>query len=165
MPHDGCGVDQNVEAAQRLNHLLGKTACGFCIGEIGGEPGRSAPLPNDLLLQVPGSFPGSVMMDGDSHPALGKRQRHCAPKAPPCARHQGNPAAQIHYTRAAPAGAMGTSSPVVSVVGLARDITPSVISCISTYRAPCSPAAATLSTVRTMAGATALTRTRRSCSS
>src|SRR5690348_13702373 len=102
------------------------------------------------------------MVNRDGHTPAGKGARHRLAKPAAGAGAQGDPAAQLHEPprgeigRISPVGAPGTSA--------ANDITPWVTSSSSTYEARC-PTAATLSVVRAMPGATALTRIFRSASS
>src|SRR2546430_7997568 len=105
------------------------------------------------------------MMNGQAHSALAQRLgQHTAEAASrtgdecdsPEQLHQGGLAAPAEMARISPVTAAGPE--------VARDIPPSVMSASSTYAAV-SPEAATLSPVRTMAGATALTRICRSLSS
>src|SRR5687768_17217859 len=105
------------------------------------------------------------MVDRDAGTLGGKGIGHHPAQPSPRTRDQGDAALQLHQRGPADTGEIGRTWPVIVAPGAASDMTPSVISCISTYWASVSPAAATLSTVRTIAGAMALTRTCRSFNS
>src|SRR3954451_24012421 len=106
-----------------------------------------------------------MIMDGQRHTPCRQRTSHGLAEPPSGAGHQGHLAPELHQRAPAPAGEIGKMAPVLAGVSSASDITPSVMSRISTYWALVSPTAARLSMVRTIEGATAFTRMPRSWSS
>jgi predicted PurR-regulated permease PerM len=75
---------------------------------------------------------GSALVYGDGHPTLSQGGSHRAAKAAARTGDQRHAALQLHQGDPAGTGEMGRIWPVTVASELASDITPSVISCIST---------------------------------
>jgi hypothetical protein len=130
--HHCRGIDQHVELSELLDHTLWKRARRSGIRQISVEARGTPTRVEDLLLQLVRSPARCVMMNGDGHSAFRQRRSHGSAQAPPGTRYQGDAALQLHQSDPAGTGEIGRICPVTVASELARDITPSVISCIST---------------------------------
>ena len=73
------------------------------------------------------------MVDGERHSPVGQRRGHGTAEPPPGAGDQGHAAPELHQMRSGGDRRDRKDLAGHGGVGAARDMTPSVISCISTY--------------------------------
>src|ERR1051326_5109122 len=153
--HNRGGVDDDVEPAEGPRRLIGELAGGGRIRKVGakqlGAPARFRDGPRGLLR----SPRRAVIMHGDVAPRFRQPDRDRLPDARSGAGDQGRRTRQLHQY-AFPV--IGTICPVIALASaLARNSTV-LTTWSSSTSGPASPICATLSAVRTVAGATALTR-------